>query len=90
MKKTVKPRKFLVLVEFEDFYKPLSYFNDEFELEVGDLVYVDGKLEGKRGRIIDITYNFHIKSFLLVFLTLRFCSTNTVYQLSTYISTISL
>ena len=62
MKKTVKPRKCLVLVEFEDFYKPLSYFNDEFELEVGDIVYVDGKLEGMQGRVIDITYNFHIKT----------------------------
>lgn len=25
-----------------------------------DLVYVDGKLEGKRGRVVDVNYNFRI------------------------------
>lgn len=62
MKKTTKPRKCLALVEFEDFFKPLSYFNDQFDLEVGDLVYVEGKLEGKRGRVIEIASSFHIKT----------------------------
>ena len=30
-------------------------------LKVGDIVHVDGKLEGLRGRVVDITYNFKIK-----------------------------
>ena len=28
---------------------------------MGDIVYVDGKLEGQRGRVVDVTYNFKIK-----------------------------
>ncbi len=38
----------------------LAYYNDRFDLHCGDLVYVDGKLEGKRGRVVDVNYNFRI------------------------------
>lgn len=39
----------------------LAYYNDQFDLHVGDIVYVDGKLEGQRGRVIEVAYNFKIK-----------------------------
>lgn len=37
-----------------------TYYNNLFDLHVGDLVYVDGKLEGKRGKVIDVSYTFKI------------------------------
>lgn len=55
------PRKSLVQVQFPGRGMALSYFNDLFDLKVGDLVYVDGKLEGQLGRVTDISYNFKIK-----------------------------
>ena len=55
------PRKSLVEVYFESRNMTLSYYNDQFDLHCGDFVYVDGKLEGKRGRIIGVNYNFKIK-----------------------------
>ena len=39
----------------------LSYYNGEFDLKVGDRVYVDGKLEGQLGYITGVSYNFKIK-----------------------------
>ena len=39
----------------------LSYYNDLFDLKVGDIVFVEGKLEGLCGRVVDVTYNFKIK-----------------------------
>ena len=39
----------------------LTYFNDLFDLKVGDRVYVDGKLEGQLGHVVDVSYNFKIK-----------------------------
>lgn len=38
-----------------------GYYNDQFDLHVGDVVYVDGKLEGQRGRVVEVAYNFKIK-----------------------------
>ena len=61
MKHSINPQKSLILVEFENFFKPLAYYNDKFDLEVGDIVYVDGKLEGEQGRVIEISYSFNIK-----------------------------
>lgn len=55
------PRKSLVQVRFPGRNMALTYFNDLFDLKVGDQVYVDGKLEGQLGRITDISYNFKIK-----------------------------
>ncbi len=55
------PRKSVVQVKFPGWGKSLAYYNDRFDLRVGDFVYVDGKLEGQRGRVVDITYNFKIK-----------------------------
>ena len=55
------PRKSLVQVRFPGRGMALSYYNDEFDLKVGDRVYVDGKLECQLGHITDVNYNFKIK-----------------------------
>lgn len=55
------PRKCVVQVYFTDRNMTLAYYNDRFDLHCGDLVYVDGKLEGLRGRVVAINYNFKIK-----------------------------
>ena len=38
-----------------------TYYNDKFDLRRGDIVYVDGKLEGLRGFVTEVSYNFKIK-----------------------------
>ena len=55
------PRKSVVQVHFAERNMTLAYFNDRFDLHRGDQVYVDGKLEGLRGRVVDVNYNFRIK-----------------------------
>lgn len=55
------PRKSVVQVYFADRNTTLAYYNDRFELHRGDMVYVDGKLEGICGRVTEISYNFKIK-----------------------------
>ncbi len=53
-------RRSIVAVKFKGIYKPYSYFNDKYELRVGDKVYVSGKLSGNIGTVVDIDYNFKI------------------------------
>jgi len=60
-KNTESARKSLVDVYFPDRHLTCSYYNDKFDLKLGDIVYVDGKLEGLRGRVTDINYTFKIK-----------------------------
>ena len=55
------PVKSIVQVYFPDRDRTLSYFNDAFDLHRGDIVYVDGKLEGVRGYVVDVCYTFKIK-----------------------------
>ena len=55
------PRKSVVQVYFADSNRKLAYYNDQFDLHCGDFVYVDGKLEGLRGRVVEVNYNFKIK-----------------------------
>jgi len=55
------PRKSVVQVLFPGRGTALAYYNDLFDLHIGDFVYVDGKLEGQRGRVTDVNYNFKIK-----------------------------
>lgn len=55
------PRKSVVQVYFAGRNMTLSYYNDQFDLHRGDIVYVDGKLEGMRGRVMEVNYNFKIK-----------------------------
>ena len=60
-KEQAVPRKSVVQVYFADRHMSLAYYNDQFDLHCGDIVYVDGKLEGMRGRITEVNYNFKIK-----------------------------
>lgn len=55
------PVKSVVQVYFPAKNTKLAYFNDRFDLYVGDTVYVEGKLEGLRGRVVDVALNFKIK-----------------------------
>ncbi len=55
-----EPRKSVVQVLFLGSNRKLAYYNDRFDLHCGDLVFVDGKLAGQRGRVVDVNYNFKI------------------------------
>ena len=55
------PRKSVVQVRFPGRGMALAYYNDLFDLKCGDMVYVDGKLEGMLGRVTEVNYNFKIK-----------------------------
>lgn len=57
----INPRKSVVTVYFSERNMKLAYYNDMFDLRVGDIVFVEGKLEGMQGRVIDVNYNFRIK-----------------------------
>lgn len=50
----------VVEVHFPGHGATLPYYNDCFELQVGDGVYVDGKLAGKFGVVTKVNYNFKI------------------------------
>ena len=54
-------KKSVVQIHFPTRNMTLAYYNDKFDLHIGDMVYVDGKLEGQKGRVVDINYNFKIK-----------------------------
>ena len=56
-----EPRKSVVRVHFPTRNMTLAYYNDRFDLQRWDLVFVEGKLEGLRGRVVDVSYNFKIK-----------------------------
>lgn len=55
------PRRSVVQVHFPGRNMTLAYYNDRFDLHRGDIVYVDGKLEGQRGWVTEVNYNFKIK-----------------------------
>ncbi len=57
----ITPRKCLAEIKFPGVYKPYTYYNELFDLKVGDRVFVDGKLEGTMGVVVNISYNFKIK-----------------------------
>ena len=57
----ITPRKSVVRIYFPERNMSLSYYNDLFDLHCGDIVYVDGKLEGLQGKVIDVNYSFKIK-----------------------------
>ena len=60
-KAEARARKSVVQVKFPKRGMELSYYNDSFDLKCGDMVYVDGKLEGQIGIITGVSYNFKIK-----------------------------
>ncbi len=55
------PRRSVVQIYFASRHMELAYYNDRFDLHCGDMVYVDGKLEGLLGRVTEVNYNFKIK-----------------------------
>jgi len=55
------PRRSVVQIYFPAHHRTLSYYNDRFDLQCGDMVYVEGKLKGIRGFVREINYNFKIK-----------------------------
>ncbi len=60
-KTQAEARRSVVQVYFSQRHMELAYYNDMFDLKIGDLVYVDGKLEGMLGRITDVNYTFKIR-----------------------------
>ena len=58
----VTPKPSVVQVRFPGRGGALAYYNDQFDLRVGNMVYVDGKLEGQRGIVTEVSYNFKIKA----------------------------
>ena len=60
-KGVTEPKKSLVEVYFPHRGMGWTYYNDEFDLKVGDFVYVEGKLEGYRGQVTKVNYSFKIK-----------------------------
>ena len=55
------PKKSVVEVYFPARHLTCSYYNDAFDLQRGDIVFVEGKLEGLRGRVISVNHTFKIK-----------------------------
>jgi len=60
-KSDAAPVKSLVQVMFERNGRKLAYYNDRFDLQVGDIVFVEGKMEGQRGRVVTVNKTFKIK-----------------------------
>ena len=56
-----KPVKSVVQVQFPSKGRSLAYYNDKFDLRVGDIVFVDGKLEGFQGIVTEVSRSFKIK-----------------------------
>ena len=59
--RSADPVRSLVRVHFPARSMTLSYYNDTCDLRRGDLVFVDGKLAGIPGRVVEVCYNFKIK-----------------------------
>ena len=59
--RTGELRKSVVQVYFPHRGMGWAYYNDSFDLKVGDFVYVEGKLEGYRGQVTEVNYSFKIK-----------------------------
>lgn len=55
----VKPT--IVQIFFPDRGRTLAYYNDRFDLRLGDIVFVDGKLAGVRGRVTAVSTHFKVK-----------------------------
>lgn len=51
----------VVRVRFPSCSRELDYFNDKFDLQPGDAVFVDGKLAGQRGRVTAVSTHFRIR-----------------------------
>lgn len=60
-RKAIRAKKSIVQVYFPHKGMSWAYYNDKFDLKVGDFVYVEGKLEGCRGQVTEVNYSFKIK-----------------------------
>lgn len=58
--RTANPVRSLVSVRFDCHPTPLAYYNDLFDLQEGDVVYVSGKLAGTPGVVMSVTTKFRI------------------------------
>lgn len=58
---TAEVRPSVVDIHFPHRNLTCTYYNDRFDLRKGDIVYVDGKLEGYRGHVVGVSHNFKIK-----------------------------
>ena len=56
-----KPLKSVVQVRFPSQGRSVAYYNDRFDLHVGDIVFVEGKLEGVQGFVTEVSRSFKIK-----------------------------
>ena len=56
-----KPVKSVVQVRFPSQGRSFAYYNDRFDLLVGDIVFVEGKLEGVQGVVTEVSRSFKIK-----------------------------
>jgi len=56
-----EPRKSVVTVLFPDKGQSFAYYNDRFDLRVGDTVFVEGKLAGVCGKVTAINCSFKIR-----------------------------
>ena len=48
-------------VHFPDRGRAYAYYNDKFDLHKGDAVFVEGKLEGVRGIVTEVSRSFRIR-----------------------------
>ena len=51
----MQPVKSVVQVRFPSQGRSYSYYNDRFDLHVGDIVFVEGKLEGVKGIVTELS-----------------------------------
>ena len=56
-----KPVKSIVQVRFPSQGRSFAYYNDRFDLHVGDIVFVEGKLEGVKGIVTELSRTFKIR-----------------------------
>lgn len=54
------PLRCIVEVRFPGRGTPLNYYNDCFDIHIGDAVYVDGKMAGVKGRVTAVSRHFKI------------------------------
>lgn len=53
--------KSVVQVSFPDTGRSYAYFNDRFDLRVGDVVFVEGKMKGVQGVVTEVSHSFKIR-----------------------------
>ena len=81
-----KPVRSLVQVYFPDRGQSYTYYNDLFDLHVGDRVWVEGRLEKCIGVVAKVMYNFKIKlsEYKRVIYLFQFASFNHRFQKSIF------